>query len=62
MALNLEAVVLLSNKDYSNLQQLKEILEFKQPKSPKLKVSSVITHFDELQNVARNAGKRFKVV
>ena len=58
MILNLEVAVPPPNKDHSVLKQLKETLIFNQPKFTPPNVS---TYFDELQKVARRAGKRFTV-
>ena len=55
MISNLETVVLPPNKDHSVLMQLKDMLVFNQPK---LTLSNVSTHFDELQNVVHRARVR----
>ena len=52
MISSLEMVVVPPNKDHSVLMELKDVLEFNQPK---LTLSNVSTYFDELQNVARRA-------
>ena len=54
----LDKVDLPSNKDHNILKQLKERLVNNQPK---LTPPDVTAHFDELQNVAQRARKRFTI-